>query len=105
MTPSNGSIYRVTGPVCGEFTGDRWIPLTKASDAELWCFFDLLNAWVNNRETGDLRHHRAHYDVIVMQCVLNHNSHNHILCLKIVIVFARGNDNCILKSIWKKENE
>ena len=22
----------------GESTGDRWIPLTKASDAELWCF-------------------------------------------------------------------
>ena len=22
----------------GEFTGDRWIPLTKTSDAELWCF-------------------------------------------------------------------
>ena len=27
-----------TGPLCGEFTGPRWIPLTKASDAELWCF-------------------------------------------------------------------
>ena len=25
-----------------------------------------INAWVNNREAGDLRHHRAHYDVIVM---------------------------------------
>ena len=25
-------------PLYGEFTGDRWIPLTKASDAELWCF-------------------------------------------------------------------
>ena len=25
--------------LCGEFTGHRWIPLTKASDAELWCFF------------------------------------------------------------------
>ena len=24
--------------VCGEFTGPRWIPRTKASDAELWCF-------------------------------------------------------------------
>ena len=23
---------------CGEFTGHRWIPRTKASDAELWCF-------------------------------------------------------------------
>ena len=26
---------------CGEFTGDRWIPRTKASDAELDVFFDL----------------------------------------------------------------
>ena len=38
MTSSNGNIFRVTGPLCGEFTGPRWIPHTKASDAELWCF-------------------------------------------------------------------
>ena len=38
MTPSNGNIFRVTGLLYEEFTGDRWIPLTKASDAELWCF-------------------------------------------------------------------
>ena len=38
MTSSNGSIFRVTGHLCGEFTGHRWIPHTKASDAELWCF-------------------------------------------------------------------
>ena len=38
MTSSNENILRVTGLLCGEFTGDRWIPLTKASDAELWCF-------------------------------------------------------------------
>ena len=25
-----------------------------------------INGWVNNREAGDLRRHRAHYDVIVM---------------------------------------
>ena len=25
-----------------------------------------INGWVNNRETGDLRRHRGHYDVIVM---------------------------------------
>ena len=30
--------FRVTGSFCGEFTGHRWIPLTKASDAELWGF-------------------------------------------------------------------
>ena len=38
MTSSNRIIFRATGPLCGEFTGHRWIPLTKASDAELWYF-------------------------------------------------------------------
>ena len=38
MTSLNGNIFSVTGPLCGEFTGPRWIPRTKASDAELWCF-------------------------------------------------------------------
>ena len=37
MMSSNGDIFRVTGHLCGEFTGPRWIPHTKASDAELWC--------------------------------------------------------------------
>ena len=38
MTSSNGNILCVTGHLCGEFTGHRWILHTKASDAELWCF-------------------------------------------------------------------
>ena len=38
MTSSNGNFFRVTGHLCGEFAGLRWIPRTKASDAELWCF-------------------------------------------------------------------
>ena len=33
----NGNILRVTGPLWGESTGHRWIPLTKAINAELWC--------------------------------------------------------------------
>ena len=37
MTSSNGNIFRVTGHLCGEFTGPRWIHHTMASDAELWC--------------------------------------------------------------------
>ena len=35
---SNGNIFHVTGPLWGESTGHRWIPLTKASGVELWCF-------------------------------------------------------------------
>ena len=73
MTSSNWNIFRVTGHLCGEFTGPRWIPCTKASDAELWCFSLIcarINGWVNNREAGDSRRYRVHYDVIVM--TMNH---------------------------------
>ena len=69
MASSNGNIFRVTGLLWGEFTGDRWIPHTKASHAELWWFLwfaPWINGSVNNREAGDLRCHRAHYDVIVL---------------------------------------
>ena len=38
MTSSDGSIFGVTGPFWGESTSHRWMPLTKVSDAELWCF-------------------------------------------------------------------
>ena len=77
-----GNIFHITGHLCGEFTGPRWIPRTKANDAELWCLLWSLiwiNDWVNNREAGDFRRYRAHYDVIVMQrlhhiCAASFNS-------------------------------
>ena len=34
--------------------------------ALLFSFIAWINGWVNTREAGDLRHHRAHYDVILM---------------------------------------
>ena len=51
-------------PVAGDFPAQR--PVTRSFDV----FVDLrLNErWVNTREAGDLRRHRAHYDVIVMKC-------------------------------------
>ena len=67
VTSSNGNIFRVTdfcmgnSPVTGEFPTQR--PVTRNFDI----FFDLsLNGWVNNHDAGDLRRHRAHYDVTVM---------------------------------------
>ena len=63
------NIFRVTGRLCGAFTGHRWIHRTKASDAELWCFSLIcawIDGWVNRREAGDLWRHCAHHDVTVM---------------------------------------
>ena len=73
MTSSNGKQFPVTGPLCWKFTGYRWIPRAKASDAELWCFLICarINSCLNNCEAGDLRRHRAHYDVNVMHKYLS----------------------------------
>ena len=69
MTSSNGNISAllelcaVNSPITGEF------PAQRSSNAELWCFLwsaPWINGWGINREAGDLRRHRAHYDVIVM---------------------------------------
>ena len=66
MTSSNGNIFRVTGLLCGEFTSHRWIPITKARDAELWCFiWSAPKSTVEkHRDASDFRRHRAHYDVL-----------------------------------------
>ena len=68
MTSSNGNVFRVTGPKCGEFIGpgefprkDQWRGTLMFSLICAW-----INGWVNNREAGDLRRHRGHYDVSVM---------------------------------------
>ena len=74
MISSNGNIVRVTGPLCGKFTGHRGnhrSPI-KSPDKGQWrgtLMFCLIcartNGLVNNRDAIDLRCHYAHYDVIV----------------------------------------
>ena len=65
MTSSNGTIFRVTGPLCGEFTCHRWKDQWRGDLMfSLSCAW--INGWVNNREAGDLRRHRGQYDVTVI---------------------------------------
>ena len=53
MTSSNGNIFRVTGPLCGEFTGHRWIPLTRPVTRSFDVFFDLrLNERLSKQSWG-----------------------------------------------------
>ena len=64
MTSSNGNTSRVTGLLCGEFTGDhkgQWRGTLMFSWIYAWT-----KDWLNNRDPGDLRRHLAHYDVIAM---------------------------------------
>ena len=62
MTSWYANAFCITGPLRGESTGHRWIPLTKSQ----WCstlIFPLMLAWTscwtNSRVTSDLRDHDA----------------------------------------------
>ena len=71
MTSSNGNPFRVTGPLCREFTGHRWLPPQRPVTRSFDVFFDLrLNKWLSKQSQGwwfETRHLEHHYDVIVME--------------------------------------
>ena len=73
MTSSNGNIFRVTGHLCGEFTSPHKGQWRGALMFSLICVW--INGRVNNREAGDLRRYRVHYDVIIMGS--DHDSTSH----------------------------
>ena len=41
MTASNGNIFRVTGPLCGEFTGPGEFPAQRSVKRSFDVYFDL----------------------------------------------------------------
>ena len=53
MTSSNGNIFRVTGPLCGEFTGPGEFPTQRTVTRSFDVFFDLrLNKWLSKQPWG-----------------------------------------------------
>ena len=53
MTSSNGNIFRVTGHLCGKFTGPRWIPAQRPVTRSFDIFFDLrLNKRLSKQPWG-----------------------------------------------------
>ena len=53
MTSSNGNIFRVTGPLCGEFTGPGEFPTQRSVMRSFYVFFVLrLNKRLNKQPWG-----------------------------------------------------
>ena len=53
MTSSNGNIFRITGPLCGEFTGTREFPAQRPVTRSFDIFFDLrLNKRLSKQPRG-----------------------------------------------------
>ena len=58
-----------------------------------------VNDWVNNREAGDLRHYRAHYDVTVM-C----SSNFECTVLELIIQNSSLDTHCEIGPRWTQQN-
>ena len=52
-TFSHECAFRITGPLSGEFTGNRWLTLTKNQRGRSWMFY-LLLAWTGCEQTVEL---------------------------------------------------
>ena len=83
---SNENIFHIIGPLCREFTSHRWIPHTKASDAEFWYFLwsapEQMAEWTTNILV--IWWHHTHYDVTVLRIwkqrqFCSHHIHRNIL--------------------------
>ena len=94
---AGNSPVAVTSPHKGQWRGTLMFSLIYA-----W-----INDWVNNRDAGDLRRQRGHYDVIVMENLeiasLYHccqhkyvHGYHHLICWEIMFTLERQYDKiCI----------
>ena len=84
MTSSNGNIFRVTGPLCGEFTGPGEFPTQRPVTRSFDVFFDLrLNKplskqpwgwWFETLSRSLWRHRNANYSFVC--CKYDHIGHS-----------------------------
>ena len=64
-----------------------------------------INGWVNNREVGNLRHHRAHYDVIVIHI-------DYVLCIRCfhhtiaftIIIYSLERNHSSTPQLWSNRS-
>ena len=92
MTSSDENIFRFTGHLCGGIHRSPENSLRKGQWRGALMFSLIcvcLNGWVNNREAGDLRRYRAHYDVTVsgQQCTSRELYTRFALCIHIPNLF------------------
>ena len=80
---AGNSLFPVNSPHKGQWRG--------ALVFSLICTW--INGWVNNREAGDLRRHRGHYDVNEMEHA------KYVIYSNFPISIMRGNDN-LLRTSW-----
>ena len=106
MTSWNGNLFHVTGHLCGEFTGDRWIPRTKASDARSFdVFFDLrLNRRLSKQWWG------WWFETLLRQLWRhrNHNTHQYGLLFLMLrgglTLWSHGIETLSTLLVWGKYN-
>ena len=68
--PRNWPFVQGMSPVSGEFPAQMPVICGALIFSLICVWINMINGWVNIREAGDLRRHRAHYDVSVMKIAI-----------------------------------
>ena len=71
MTSSTGNIVRVSGHLCGDFTGDRLISLTKVSDADVFFHLRLNKHMSKQSKRRWFWTPSPHHDVTIRKTFIN----------------------------------
>ena len=58
------------------------------------------NGWVNNRDAGDLKYRRAHYDVIVMECIKMTFHEPQIMTMSVSMLYGKNRPSYVTFKIW-----
>ena len=88
MTSLNENIFRVTDPLCGDFTGQRWIPPTRSVTRNFDVFFGLRLNWILSKQSWrrwfetPSRSLWRHYNVMWLQTY----NISHEICTKFVVI-------------------
>ena len=90
------AIYAGNSPVTGEFSTQR--PVTR-SFVSLICAW--INGWVNNREAGDLRRHRVHHDITIIDATIYINIGIYWYIVKLWLTNQNFLESFILTTIKK----
>ena len=97
MTSSNGNIFRVTGPLCGEFTGPGEFPAQRPVTRSFDVYFDLrLNKRLCKQSWG--------WWIETLLCPLWRHS-NELFGIQTYSATAQCNNNKVEKCNWMYWNE
>ena len=104
MVSCHRNTSHITGPLWGESTSHRWIPLTKGRWCRAFILYILLaptSCWTNWLVAGDLGYHEAHVTSLLSESIIFFDNDKLWYSIKHQQIEARQNGHHVANNILK----